>query len=91
MLNILEGFDLGALDPEGAEAVHLMAEAKKLAFADRLAYLGDVPQTPLETLLSKDYAAQQRKRIQPDSRRALLAGPSADSQRRFGHHFAVRD
>jgi gamma-glutamyltranspeptidase/glutathione hydrolase len=64
MLNILEGYDLAALDPEGADAVHLMAEAKKLAFADRLAYLGDVPKTPLQTLLSKDYAAQQRKRLQ---------------------------
>jgi gamma-glutamyltranspeptidase/glutathione hydrolase len=63
MLNILEGYDLAALDPEGPEAVHLMAEAKKLAFADRLAYLGDVPSTPLDTLLSKEYAAQQRKRI----------------------------
>ena len=63
MLNILEGYDLAALDPEGADAVHLMAEAKKLAFADRLAYLGDMPQTPLATLLSKDYAAQQRKRL----------------------------
>ena len=67
MLNILEGFDLGALTPEGPEAVHLMAEAKKLAFADRLAYLGDIPRTPLETLLSKEYAAQQRKRINPSA------------------------
>ena len=64
MLNILEGYDMAALDPEGADAVHLMAEAKKLAFADRFAYLGDVPQTPLATLLSKDYAASQRKRLQ---------------------------
>ena len=64
MLNILEGYDLAALAPESADAVHLMAEAKKLAFSDRLAYLGDVPQTPLQTLLSKDYAAQQRKRLQ---------------------------
>ncbi len=63
MLNILEGYDLPALDPEGADTVHLMAEAKKLAFADRLAYLGDVPETPLPTLLSKDYAASRRKRI----------------------------
>ena len=67
MLNILEGCDLAALDPEGADAVHLMAEAKKLAFADRLAYLGDLPQTPLATLLSKDYAANQRKRITPNA------------------------
>ncbi len=63
MLNILEGYDLAALDPEGPDAVHLMAEAKKLAFADRLAYLGDVPKIPLAALLSKDYAANQRKRI----------------------------
>ena len=67
MLNILEGFDLASLDPEGVEAVHLMAEAKKLAFADRLAYLGDVPQTPLDVLLSKEYAARQRGRINPNT------------------------
>ncbi len=63
MLNLLEGYDLAALPPESADAVHLMAEAKKLAFADRQAYLGDLPRTPLATLLSKDYAANQRKRI----------------------------
>ena len=63
MLNILEGYDLAALDPEGPDAVHLMAEAKKLAFADRYAYLGDVPKMPLAALLSKDYAANQRKRL----------------------------
>ncbi len=65
MLNILEGFDLAALDPEGAALIHLMAEAKKLAFADRLAYMGDKPDLPLRALLSKGYAAQQRGRINP--------------------------
>ncbi len=65
MLQIAEGFDLAAHSPESADAVHLLAEAKKLAFADRLAYMGDVPETPLATLLSKDYARQQRGRIQP--------------------------
>ncbi len=65
MLLIAEGFDLPALSPESADTVHALAEAKKLASSDRLAYMGDVPETPLATLLSKDYARQQRGRIQP--------------------------
>ena len=63
MLGILEGYDMAALDPEGPDAVHVMAEAKKLAFADRLAYMGDVPDAPLARLLSKDHAERQRRRI----------------------------
>ena len=65
MLQIAEGFDLAAHSPESADTVHALAEAKKLAFSDRLAFMGDVPQAPLATLLSKDYARQQRGRIQP--------------------------
>ena len=65
MLNIIEGVDMSALDPEGPEAIHWMAEAKKLAFADRLAYMGDAPDTPLEILLSKAHAERQRRRINP--------------------------
>ena len=74
MLNILEGYDLASLDPEGADTVHLMAEAKKLAFSDRFAYLGDLPQTLLSTLLSKDYAADQRKRITQTAQASYAPG-----------------
>ncbi|BDI29283.1 gamma-glutamyltransferase [Capsulimonas corticalis] len=79
MLNMIEGFDMAALDPEGAEAVHRMAEAKKLAFADRLAYMGDVPDTPLETLISKAYAERRRDRINPKAAAArFTAGRLGD-------------
>lgn len=64
-LNILEGFDLAGTDR--ATAIHLMVEAKKLAFEDRLRFAGDprhVP-FPLERLLSKEYAARRRLRIDP--------------------------
>ncbi len=71
MLNILEGFDLRALGHNSADYLHVVAEAKKIAFADRGAYLADracVPSDTLATLLSKDYAALRRAEI--DMRRA---------------------
>ena len=72
-LAIAEGFDLASLGPESAEAIHLMVESKKLAFADRLRYLGDPAfvDVPLEHLLCKEYASKRRKSVDP--RRAILA------------------
>jgi gamma-glutamyltranspeptidase len=66
-LNLLEGFDLPALGWHDARTVHLMVEAKKLAFADRERYLADPDfvDIPLEGLLSKEYAAERRKLIDP--------------------------
>jgi len=65
MLNILEGCDLPRLEWGSPDAIHLMVEAKKLAFADRLGYLGDprFVENPIEALLSKEYAAERRKEI----------------------------
>jgi gamma-glutamyltranspeptidase/glutathione hydrolase len=62
-LNILEGFDLGALPEE--EAYHLQFEASALAFADRNQYLGDPEyvDVPLAELLSDEYAAERRALI----------------------------
>ncbi|MHB8972196.1 MAG: gamma-glutamyltransferase [Pirellulaceae bacterium] len=66
-LNILETFDLQALQHNSAEYIHAGAESIKLAFADR-EYLGDdrFIKIPWETLLSKEYAAQRRRLIDPD-------------------------
>jgi len=63
MLNILEPHDMSRVNPESADAIHLMAEAKKLAYADRNAYLGDLAAAPVAQLLSKSYAERQRRRI----------------------------
>jgi gamma-glutamyltranspeptidase/glutathione hydrolase len=62
-LRILEGFDLAALDAEGPEFVHVVAETLKLAFADREAWYGDEPDVPLKILLSREYAAARRSLI----------------------------
>ncbi len=64
-LNILEGFDL-ARDRAGSSShLHLVTEVMKLAFADRAAYMGDADfvDVPVERLISKSYAAEQRARI----------------------------
>jgi gamma-glutamyltranspeptidase/glutathione hydrolase len=66
MLNVLEGFDLKAHGHNSAAYLHLLVEAKKIAFADRDAWLGDARTTPPEALkrmLSKSYAAERRKEI----------------------------
>jgi gamma-glutamyltranspeptidase/glutathione hydrolase len=69
MLNIMEGFDLKALGHNSAAYLHTLVEAKRIAFADRGAWLGDASSTPpkaIERMLSKDYAAARRKEINAD-------------------------
>src|SRR5205807_4355725 len=68
MLNILEGYDLKSLGYQTAEYIHLFLEAKKLAFADRDRYVSDPAfvDVPVEQLLSKTYAQEQRARINPN-------------------------
>ncbi len=65
MLNILEGFDLGALDPLSADRIHLEVEAKKLAYRDLHEKIGDpgFSEIPTSELLGKDYAARLRESI----------------------------
>ena len=65
MLNILEGFDVKAMGHNSAKYVHLFVEAKRLAFADLGAWLGDPARAklPVSTIISKDYGRRQRERI----------------------------
>lgn len=67
MLNLVEGFDLAALGQNSAQAIHLMAEAKKIAYADRNRWAGDPKfiEWPLDELIDKDYAARRRPEIDP--------------------------
>ncbi len=68
-LNILKGFDLAPMDPEGADAIHLQVEAIKLAFADRYQYIGDPARVdiPVDQLLSDEHADGMRELIAMDS------------------------
>ena len=66
-LNIVEQFDLPGMGCNTAESIHLMVEAKKLAFSDREAYVADPDyvDVPLAGLLSKEYAAERARLIDP--------------------------
>ncbi len=66
-LNILEGFDLKAMGHNSPQYLHTVIETVKLAFADRDRHYGDpkFSKIPEEILLSKEYAAERRKLIDP--------------------------
>ncbi|MFN8383152.1 MAG: gamma-glutamyltransferase [Anaerolineales bacterium] len=71
-LNLLESFDLTALDATSPEKMHLMIEAMRLAFADAKWYVSDpvFSKIPMDELLSKEYANERRKLI--DLKRATI-------------------
>jgi gamma-glutamyltranspeptidase/glutathione hydrolase len=68
MLNILEGYDFSKIPFGSTEHVHLFVEAEKLAYEDRAKFYADpdFSKAPVDRLISKDYAAQRRKLINPD-------------------------
>ena len=67
ILNILEGYDIQSMGFGSTEYIHLFTEAKKLAFEDRAKYYADprFSQVPVEQLISKKYAIERRKLINP--------------------------
>ncbi len=68
MLNILEGYDFSKIKVGSAEHIHLFTEAKKLVFEDRAKYYADMDfaKIPVKSLISKVYAAERRKLINPN-------------------------
>ncbi len=69
-LNIISNADVRAMGANSADAIHLMVEAKKLAFADRLAYSGDTRfvDVPLDKMLGQEFAKERFREI--DMRRS---------------------
>jgi gamma-glutamyltranspeptidase / glutathione hydrolase len=80
ILGMLERFPMATLGPDSAEAIHLLIEAHRLAFADRERYLGDPDfvTVPVEGLLERDYLARRSLLIDPQRAmdRALPGTPS---------------
>lgn len=96
LLNILEGFDIKKSGPNSAQTIHLMAEAMKLAYADREKYLGDPDfvKNPVAGLISKKYANDLRARISLDKAtpsKEIKAGDPLPFESDQTTHFSVID
>ncbi|MEM7484928.1 MAG: gamma-glutamyltransferase [Bacteroidota bacterium] len=85
MLNILEGFDIAEMGFGSAEYLHVLTEAKKLAYEDRAKFYADPEfnKIPLETLLSDAYATQRRNLMSPD--KAANTYPAGDMEIETGN------
>ncbi|MDP6815172.1 MAG: gamma-glutamyltransferase [Alphaproteobacteria bacterium] len=96
LLNILEGHDLSALGHNGADGIHLLAEAMKLAYADRARHLGDPDfwPVPVRGLTSKAYARGLAAGIDPARARpssAISHGDPAPHESHETTHFSIMD
>ena len=82
MLNILEQYDLSSMGFLSEETLHTMIEAKKLVFEDRAKFYADMDfyQVPLKGLLSKQYAKERAKLIQPSAAKRVDSGNPATYQ-----------
>ena len=82
MLQILEGFDLASMGHNSADYLHVMTEAKKLAFEDRARFYADMDfaDVPVEGLISEEYANQRRQLIKMDE---VLQSPTHGNPREF--------
>ncbi|RXE48766.1 gamma-glutamyltransferase [Chromohalobacter israelensis] len=96
MLNILEGYDIGAMGFNSARTIHVMSEAMKRAYADRAEYLGDTDfvDVPLAGITSKAYADALREQI--DLGRAtpsdsIAAGDPLPYESNETTHFSIAD
>jgi gamma-glutamyltranspeptidase/glutathione hydrolase len=96
ILNTLEGFPIGFLGHNGAETIHLMAEAMKFAYADRSEYLGDPDfvDVPVAALTSEAYGAHLRTMISRGRARAAAEigpGDLAPYESPETTHFSIVD
>jgi gamma-glutamyltranspeptidase/glutathione hydrolase len=96
ILNILEGYDLAAMGQGSAAAMHVMAEAMRLAYADRSQYLGDPDfvRVPVAGLTSRRYAESLRARIDRERARPsreVRPGEPAPYESDQTTHFSVVD
>ena len=93
ILNVLENFDISALEVNSVEYLHLFSEVFKLCYADRAAYMGDpnFVQVPLNGLLSKDYAKELAARVDLSRAQPPAPGDPWKHESMSTTHFSIAD
>jgi len=96
MLNMLEPYDLGSMGWGSSEAIHLMIEAERRAYADRAEHLGDSDfyDVPLDMLVDKKYAKSRFSDFdvnKASSSEAIFAGAAPGKESMETTHFSVID
>ena len=93
ILNVLENFDVSAMEVNSLEYLHLFSEAFKICYADRAKYMGDpnFVKVPLEGLLSKEYARELAQRVNLEKAEKPQAGDPWKHESMSTTHFSIAD
>ena len=93
ILNVLENFNISALEVNSVEYLHRFSEVFKLCYADRAAYMGDpnFVQVPLKGLLSKEYAKELAARVDLSRAQPPAPGDPWKHESMSTTHFSIAD
>jgi len=93
ILNVLENFDVSALEVNSADYLHLFSEVFKICYADRAKYMGDpnFVKVPLKGLLSKDYARELAARVDLIKAQKPAPGDPWKHESTSTTHFSIAD
>lgn len=93
ILNILENFDVGSLEVNSPEYLHLFSETYKLAYADRAKYMGDTDYTPvpMKGLTSKEYAKEISKYIDKTASKPSVSHDPWQYESEDTTHYSIAD
>lgn len=93
ILNILENFDIPAMEVNSAEYLHVFSEAHKLAYADRAEYMADTDfkEVPLGGITSKEYAKMLAEKIEPDKSGTFTFDDPWTFEHEDTTHFSIAD
>jgi len=93
MLNMLEPYDLGSMGWHSSQHVHTTVEVMRRAFADRAEYLGDTDfvKVPVNSLISRAYADERRKSIDPEHASTSKGTPAGKPESTQTTHYTIID